>query len=102
MIHLTPYASMPNGGLQQDAVKPALGGEAESGGFAGELKSKIQELNTLQNESDQRIQDGAVKGATNIHETMIQIEKAEISLRLMTRVRDKALSAYQEVMRMQF
>lgn len=102
MISLTPYASMPVREVQKSAAGTMHGAEAEGAGFAGELKAKIQELNTLQNESDQRIQDGAVKGATNIHETMIQLEKADISLRMMTRVRDKALSAYQEIMRMQF
>lgn len=102
MIHLTPYASMPVKELSQSAARTTHGAEADGGGFANELKAKIQEINTLQNDSDQRIQDGAVKGATNIHETMIQLEKADISLRMMTRVRDKALSAYQEIMRMQF
>ena len=40
-------------------------------------------------------------GTKNIHETMIAIEKAEISFKLMLQVRNKILEAYQEVMRMQ-
>jgi flagellar hook-basal body complex protein FliE len=41
-------------------------------------------------------------GAEKIHETMIKLEEAGISMRLLLKVRSKALDAYQEVMRMQF
>jgi flagellar hook-basal body complex protein FliE len=44
----------------------------------------------------------AVEGPNKIHETMIQLEEAEISTRLLLKVRSKALDAYQEIMRMQF
>jgi flagellar hook-basal body complex protein FliE len=45
---------------------------------------------------------GLVKGETkNIHETMIAIEKANVSFNMMIQVRNKLLSAYQEIMRMQ-
>lgn len=37
----------------------------------------------------------------NMVELMATIEKADISLRLLTEVRNKALEAYQEIMRMQ-
>ncbi|MFP5212801.1 MAG: flagellar hook-basal body complex protein FliE [Acidobacteriota bacterium] len=70
--------------------------------FAAELENKISQVNQLQNESDQAMSNGAVEGATNIHETMIKVEEADISLRLMNKVRSKAIEAYQEVMRMQF
>ena len=48
------------------------------------------------------MEEGAVKGAENIHESMIKLEEADLSLRLVMKVRNKALDAYQEVMRMQF
>lgn len=41
-------------------------------------------------------------GAEHIHETMIKLEEADLSLRLLAKVRTKALDAYQEIMRMQF
>ena len=37
----------------------------------------------------------------DIHGTMIALEKAEISMRLMLQVRNKLVAAYEEVMRMQ-
>lgn len=73
-----------------------------SGGFADELKAKLMEVDQIQHQADKAMRQGAVEGADKIHETMIQLEEADISMRVMMRVRDKALSAYQEVMRMQF
>ncbi|MCE5244385.1 MAG: flagellar hook-basal body complex protein FliE [Desulfobacteraceae bacterium] len=37
-----------------------------------------------------------------MHETMIKIHEADISLRLLSSARNKALDAYHEIMRMQF
>ena len=38
--------------------------------------------------------------SSNLHEAMIAIQKAEISFKMMMQVRNKIISAYQEVMRM--
>jgi flagellar hook-basal body complex protein FliE len=38
----------------------------------------------------------------NIHETLLSINKAETSFKMLTQVRNKVLNAYQEIMRMQF
>ena len=70
--------------------------------FAAQLKAKIGEVSRLQSASDAAMAEGAVNGTGNIHETMIQLEEADIGLRLVTRVRNKALDAYHELMRMQF
>jgi len=36
----------------------------------------------------------------NLHEMMIALNKAELSMRMLTQVRNKAVEAYQELMRM--
>ena len=77
-------------------------GSAESTSFADQLKSKIGEVNQLQNQADQTMEAATVKGATNIHETMIHLEEANMGLLLLSKVRNKALDAYHEVMRMSF
>ncbi len=77
-------------------------GAADSASFADQLKMKISEVNQLQKDADKAMTDSTVKGATNIHETMIRMEEADMGLRLMTKLRNKALDAYHEVMRMQF
>jgi flagellar hook-basal body complex protein FliE len=70
--------------------------------FAGELKSLLSKANDLQIQADEAMAKGAAEGTGRIHETMIQMEEADISTRLMLKVRHKALEAYNEVMHMQF
>jgi flagellar hook-basal body complex protein FliE len=40
-------------------------------------------------------------GEKNLHEAMIAMEKADITLRFAVQVRNKAIEAYQEIMRIQ-
>jgi flagellar hook-basal body complex protein FliE len=75
---------------------------AEPGSFTQTLRNTLQEINLQQQQADQASAKGAVEGAGNIHETMIKLEEADISTRLLLKVRTKALDAYQEIMRMQF
>jgi flagellar hook-basal body complex protein FliE len=46
-------------------------------------------------------QDLSLGKIQNIQDAMYQIEKADISFRLLTEIRNKALESYQEIMRMQ-
>ncbi len=70
-------------------------------GFSDVLKKSLDSVNEATAIANE-MQEGLVTGAhSNIHETMIAIEKANISFRLLTKVQQKAIIAYQEVMRMQ-
>lgn len=82
-----------------EVKKPAA---ADAGSFAEQLKAKIGEVNQLQNSAEKSMEEGAISGATNVHDTMIRMEEADVGLRLLTRLRNKAVDAYHEVMRMQF
>lgn len=69
-----------------------------AGKFFSELVSKV---NDMQIQSDQAIQGLATGENKNLHEVMISMEKASISFQFLSQVRNKAVEAYQEVMRMQ-
>ncbi len=71
------------------------------GSFADQLATRVGEVSHLQTQADQAMAEGSVTGS-NIHETMITLEKAEVGLRYLTKFRNKALEAYNEMMRMQF
>ena len=64
------------------------------------LSNSIQEVNKLKTQANEAVQ-GMVLGNTDIHTAMIAMEKSGISFRLMMAVRNKMISAYEEVMRMQ-
>lgn len=82
----------------------AAGREGSTGGgpsFADTLKESISEVNRLQEEADQAVQNLATGQGTNLHETMLALEKADISFRLMMQVRNKIVDAYQQIMSIQ-
>ena len=70
-------------------------------GFVDLLQQATEQVNRAQQAADKAAQDFALGNTPDIHDTIIAIEKADLSLRLLTQVRNKAVEAYQEVMRMQ-
>jgi len=65
-------------------------------------------LNQYIKEADVNVQDFEAKSlalakgeAINLHDVTIAAQKASIAVTLTTQVRDKAVEAYQEIMRMQ-
>jgi len=76
-------------------------GESPKGDFASELKNALGEVNQLQRQAEQAIQQLVGEGKGDLQETMIALEKADVSFRLMMQIRNKVLDAYQEIMRMQ-
>jgi flagellar hook-basal body complex protein FliE len=87
-----------------DLEGPGAAGKAgatEGGGFAGVLKDSISEVNRLQQKADASISALATTGEASLHDTMIAMEEASVSFKLMMQVRNKIVEAYQEVMRIQ-
>ena len=70
--------------------------------FEDMLRDSVRKVNQLQSEADEAVRSLATGSETDIHRTMIALEKAEVSFELMMQVRNKIISAYEEVMRMQF
>ncbi len=69
--------------------------------FAQILKKSLDEVNELQNKADNSIKSIAEGKMDNIQDAIIAIEKADLSLKLVTEIRNKAIEAYKEIMRMQ-
>ncbi|MDV2580596.1 flagellar hook-basal body complex protein FliE [Alkalibacillus haloalkaliphilus] len=69
--------------------------------FANELKNAINEVNKTQQESNAQT-NALINGeAQDLHNVMISAEKASVTLQTATEIQNKAIEAYQEVMRMQ-
>jgi flagellar hook-basal body complex protein FliE len=76
-------------------------GPARPGGaaFADALGQALGQVEALQQAGD--VQSAAVaNGAGNLHEVALALEKADVSMRVAAKVRNKLVEAYQEVMRM--
>lgn len=68
-------------------------------GFAGAFKDALAEVNHLQHRADRAVEEVAV-GNLGIHEGMISLTEADLSLRLLIQVRNKVMDAYREISRM--
>lgn len=85
---------------QQNTTTSSEVGQAEKK-FADLLSGIVGEVENQQKTADNAVQQLHAGDAKNLHEAMIAMEQADISIRFMVQVRNKALEAYQEVMRMQ-
>ena len=79
----------------------ATGRKEEKSGFEELFVGFLKEVNDDQlkaREVERKLAKGEVK---NLEEAVLTIEKADLSLRLLVEIRNKALESYQEIMRMQ-
>ena len=86
---------------QLESVQPSPELPGHSGSFATVLQQSLERVDGLQHEADAAARAFALGQAPSVHDTMITMEKADLSLRLTTKVRNKVVEAYQEIMRMQ-
>ena len=77
--------------------KQALG----SGSINRTFEKLLQDVNQQQFNAEAKKIELLVTENKDIHGTMLALEKAELSMRLMLQIRNKLVSAYEEVMRMQ-
>lgn len=73
----------------------------EQKGFSTFLKESIEKVNKAQIESDKMTQKLALGQNVDLHEVMIASQKASVATQLTLEIRNKAVEAYQEMMRMQ-
>jgi flagellar hook-basal body complex protein FliE len=70
--------------------------------FAQALKSAIDQVNQTQQQAQGMAQNFAAGDPNaNLHEVMVSLQKANVSFQEMIQVRNKLVSAYQDVMNMQ-
>ncbi|EQM82421.1 MULTISPECIES: flagellar hook-basal body complex protein FliE [Microbacterium] len=80
---------------------PATTTATDDTAFASSVTGAIDELRSLQSESD-KLKVAAVTGdLDDIHSAMIASSRASVTLELVAAVRNKGVDAFNEIMRMQ-
>jgi flagellar hook-basal body complex protein FliE len=69
--------------------------------FMGSLKDAIQSINQAQAGASKAVEELVTGQSPNIHQTMVALQQADVSFQLMMQVRNKLISAYEEIQRMQ-
>ena len=76
-------------------------GKTGGPGCLDSLKSAIGNVNDAQKEAGRAV-DALMTGDTqDIHRTMVALQQADVSFQLMMQVRNKLVTAYEEIQRMQ-
>ena len=78
----------------------SAGGAVPAESFGKFLGEMIEKVNSSQQQSDKAVQELITGETKSLHEVMIAMEKASISFQFVNQVRNKAVEAYQEIMRM--
>ncbi len=75
--------------------------EGSGGSFSSLVKGFLESTDQRQQVAQQSIQD-AVRGEdVQLHDVVLQLAEADLALKLMMEVRNRLISAYQEISRMQ-
>ncbi|HNT44713.1 MAG TPA: flagellar hook-basal body complex protein FliE [Syntrophorhabdaceae bacterium] len=82
-----------------EVVRPA--NEKTRTSFGDVLKDSIKKVVELEKEADKEVEKLVKMENTDVQTTMIAIEKADLSFQMMMQIRNKIISAYEEIMRMQ-
>ncbi len=69
-------------------------------GFSDYFLNMLNDANMKMHQAEEVSMKFAAGETNNVHETMLSVEQAVLSFRLVGAVRNKALEAYQEIMRM--
>jgi flagellar hook-basal body complex protein FliE len=72
-----------------------------AGGFADLVQGGLADLNASVGAAESAMRDLAAGKTGELHELMISLERARISVQTFVQVRNKLIDSYQELMRMQ-
>jgi len=93
--------SPPNitGGNESFAAPAETGSGSD---FLSELRGAVSQVNQLQSEASTKVSSMLSGDGQDIHSTMIAVQKADLAFELMVEMRNKIVSAYQEISRIPF
>ncbi|KTD35304.1 flagellar hook-basal body protein FliE [Legionella moravica] len=69
--------------------------------FSTLMEEKITETNNQLNAADEALTQLASGHAENLHQTMITLEQAKLSFQYLEQIRNRLMTAYQELLREQ-
>jgi flagellar hook-basal body complex protein FliE len=91
------------GSVQTVPILPSTGrdplGPSPAAGFAESLGRLVGSVEAT-NQQANRAVAGMIDGTGDVHDAMIALQRADLTLQLTVQVRNKLVQAYQEIMRM--
>jgi len=88
---IAPNAASLGSGLDSDGVN-----------FGDVLKNAVYSVDNLNDSAAAQVNNLLQNGSGDMNSVMVAVEKADVSFQLMMQVRNKIVSAYQDIEKMQF
>jgi flagellar hook-basal body complex protein FliE len=98
-VSLTQGMIQPVASIATEASQNA--GEVSPSNFKDLLKKALTDLNVSQVGANDAIKNIATGGEDNLHDVIIAMEKASMTLQYAIQIRNKVLEAYQSIIQMQ-
>ena len=86
------------GSTTSSPIAPAVGGDGGES-FGASLSRLVGTVEESHNSANTAV-NGMLTGQLDVHDAMIALQRAELSLQLTVQVRNKVVQAYQDIMRM--
>jgi flagellar hook-basal body complex protein FliE len=95
----SPISSL--GPLSPLPVTPLDSGSKSAGGFGSIFSDAMQKVGEMNNDATKSVENFLSGEGDDLHKTIMATQRADLGMELFLQVRNKVVSAYQEVMRMQ-
>jgi len=93
---------IPNTYLPDASTFDVGGGGDGAANFGDVLKGAVQSVDQVNDSAASQVGSLLQGGNADVNSVMIAVEKADVSFQLMMQVRNKIVSAYQDIEKMQF
>lgn len=87
--------------IQLPQLTQTVSGAGQPGEFQNALSSAINAIQSQQNSASDSVQKFLTGENEELHTTVLATQKAELAFELGLQIRNKAVDAYQEIMKMQ-
>ncbi len=87
-------------GVTSPTGKSEAAGAVDQPAFSDMLSDLVESVNTLQNESGQTQQAFLAGEPVELHQMMIKAEEAGVAMDLLLEIRNKLLTAYNDIIKM--
>ena len=86
-------SGLPKVGTGDSAAAPG------AGGFSDALGRVVDAVESSENQANTAV-SGMLSGTTDVHDAMIALQRADLTLQFSVQIRNKLVQAYNEIMRM--
>jgi flagellar hook-basal body complex protein FliE len=80
-------------------VKDDAGSATSGAGFGDALGRVVQAVESTEAQANSAV-TGMLSGSTDVHDAMIALQRADLTLQFSVQIRNKLVQAYNEIMRM--